>query len=60
MPNIFAVGDMAKATSGNMTFVATAIASGVTAAAFLDEDIFARSWDSPISSALLKGRIAWS
>lgn len=48
VPNVFAVGDMAKATSarGNMTFVATAIASGLTAAAFLDEDIFARSWDS--------------
>jgi thioredoxin reductase len=46
VPNVFAVGDMAKATSGNMTFVATAIASGVTAAAFLDEDIFAKSWDS--------------
>ena len=44
VPNVFAVGDMAKATSGNMTFVATAIASGVTAGAFLDEDIFARSW----------------
>lgn len=48
VPNVFAVGDMAKAASatGNMTFVATAIASGLTAAAFLDEDIFARSWDS--------------
>jgi thioredoxin reductase len=46
VPNVFAVGDMAKATDGNMAFVATAIASGVTAAAFLDEDIFARSWDS--------------
>jgi thioredoxin reductase len=46
VPNVFAVGDMARATSGNMTFVATAIASGLTAAAFLDEDIFARSWDS--------------
>lgn len=47
VPNVFAVGDMAKATTahGNMTFVATAIASGLTAAAFLDEDIFARSWD---------------
>jgi thioredoxin reductase len=46
VPRVFAVGDMAKATSasGNMTFVATAIASGLTAAAFLDEDIFARSW----------------
>lgn len=50
VPNVFAVGDMAKATSGNMTFVATAIASGVTAAAFLDEDIFARSWDSQDTS----------
>ena len=29
-----------------MTFVATAMVSGLTAAAFLDEDIFARSWDS--------------
>jgi hypothetical protein len=29
-----------------MTFVATAIASGLTAAAFLDEDIFAGSWNS--------------
>ena len=45
VPNVFAVGDMARATDGNMTFVATAIASGVTAGAFLDEDIFARSWD---------------
>jgi hypothetical protein len=38
---------MAKAASasGNMAFVATAIASGLTAAAFLDEDIFARSWE---------------
>lgn len=42
VPNVFAVGDMARATDGNMTFIATAIASGVTAAAFLDEDIFAR------------------
>ncbi|MCU1433321.1 MAG: FAD-dependent pyridine nucleotide-disulfide oxidoreductase [Pseudarthrobacter sp.] len=50
VPNVFAVGDMAKATSGNMTFVATAIASGVTAAAFLDEDIFARSWGSQDTS----------
>jgi len=48
VPNVFAVGDMAKAASatGNMTFVATAIASGLTAAAFLDEHIFATSWDS--------------
>ena len=38
VPNVFAVGDMAKATSGNMTFVATAIASGVTAGAFLGGD----------------------
>ncbi|MET0829499.1 MAG: NAD(P)/FAD-dependent oxidoreductase [Microbacterium sp.] len=47
VPNVFAVGDMARvaSASGNMTFVATAIASGLTAAAFLDEDIFARSWD---------------
>jgi thioredoxin reductase len=47
VPHVFAVGDMAKAASasGNMTFVATAIASGLTAAAFLDEDIFARSWE---------------
>ena len=45
---VFAVGDMAKAWSatGNMTFVPVAVASGVTAAAFLDEDIFARTWDS--------------
>jgi thioredoxin reductase len=52
VPHVFAVGDMAKATSarGNMTFVATAIASGLTAGAFLDEDIFARSWDSQDSS----------
>lgn len=50
--NVFAVGDMAKTTStkGNMTFVATAIASGLTAAAFLDEDIFARTWDSQDTS----------
>lgn len=48
VPNVFSVGDMAKASpaGGNMAFVATAIASGLTAAAFLDEDIFARSWDS--------------
>jgi thioredoxin reductase len=48
VPNVFAVGDMAKAMSagGKMAFVATAIASGVTAAAFLDEDIFTRSWVS--------------
>jgi thioredoxin reductase len=48
VPNVFAVGDMAKAmsASGKMAFVATAIASGVTAAAFLDEDIFTRSWVS--------------
>ena len=48
VPHVFAVGDMAKVTSasGNMTFVATAIATGLTAAAFLDEDIFAKSWDS--------------
>lgn len=48
VPNVFAVGDMAKASpgGGNMAFIATAIASGLTAAAFLDEDIFARSWDS--------------
>ncbi|WP_164200136.1 NAD(P)/FAD-dependent oxidoreductase [[Micrococcus luteus] ATCC 49442] len=46
VPNVFAVGDMAKATGGNMSFVATAIASGVTAAAFLDEDIFAGRWAS--------------
>lgn len=49
VPRVFAVGDMAKAAqaTGNMTFVAVAAASGVTAAAFLDEDIFARAWDSP-------------
>jgi thioredoxin reductase len=48
VPHVFAVGDMAKAASdsGNMTFVATAIASGLTAAAFLDEDIFATSWEN--------------
>jgi thioredoxin reductase len=48
VPHVFAVGDMAKvaSASGNMTFVATAIASGLTAAAFLDEDIFAGSWNS--------------
>jgi len=48
VPNVFAVGDMARvaSASGGMTFVATAIADGLTAAAFLDEDIFARSWDS--------------
>ena len=47
IPNVFAVGDMAKGMSatGNMTFTATAIASGLVAAAFLDEDIFARSWN---------------
>jgi len=47
VPNVLAVGDMAKAISatGNMTFVATAIASGITAAAFLDEEIFASSWN---------------
>jgi thioredoxin reductase len=48
IPHVFAVGDMARGTpaGGSMTFAATAIASGLTAAAFLDEDIFARSWDS--------------
>jgi thioredoxin reductase len=48
VPRVFAVGDMAKVASatGNMTFVATAIASGVTAAAFLDEDMFASAWNS--------------
>ncbi|MET1086671.1 MAG: NAD(P)/FAD-dependent oxidoreductase, partial [Arthrobacter sp.] len=50
VPHVFAVGDMAKSATGNMTFVATAIASGVTAAAFLDEDIFARRWDSQDNS----------
>ncbi|MGX1159807.1 thioredoxin reductase [Arthrobacter sp. SLBN-100] len=52
VPLVFAVGDMAKVgpATGNMTFVATAIASGVTAAAFLDEDIFARNWDSQDTS----------
>lgn len=51
VPRVFAVGDMAKMASatGNMTFVATAIASGVTAAAFLDEDIFAKTWDGPVT-----------
>jgi thioredoxin reductase len=46
VPRVFAVGDMARATcaTGNMTFVATAVASGMTAAAFLDEDIFTRNW----------------
>lgn len=48
VPRVFAVGDMAKVATaaGNMTFVATAVASGVTAAAFLDEDIFAKTWDT--------------
>ncbi|MDQ0824572.1 thioredoxin reductase [Arthrobacter sp. B2I5] len=48
VPRVLAVGDMAKATTAaaNMTFVATAVASGVTAAAFLDEDIFAKTWDA--------------
>lgn len=52
VPRVFAVGDMAKAGSatGNMTFVAVAVASGVTAAAFLDEDTFARTWDSQETS----------
>ena len=52
VPLVFSVGDMAKAAqaTGNMTFVATAIASGVTAAAFLDEDIFAKSWNSQDTS----------
>jgi thioredoxin reductase len=52
VPLVFAVGDMAKVApgTGNMTFVATAIASGVTAAAFLDEDIFAKQWNSQETS----------
>lgn len=47
VPRVFAVGDMARMASatGNMTFVATAIASGLAAAAFLDEDMFVRTWD---------------
>ena len=38
---------MAKATlvTGNMTFIALAITSVMTAAALLDKDILARSWD---------------
>lgn len=52
VPNVFAVGDMAKATSsGNMTFVANAVASGVTAAAFLDESIFGNSWETSCSTS---------
>lgn len=52
VPLVFAVGDMAKVApaTGNMAFVATAIASGVTAAAFLDEDIFAKNWNSQDTS----------
>jgi thioredoxin reductase len=50
VPHVFAVGDMAKPkwTSGNMTFTATAIASGLAAAAFLDEQLFATSWHSAV------------
>lgn len=46
VPRVFAVGDMARtaAAGGNM-FVSTAVAGGVAAAAFLDEDIFARAWE---------------
>ncbi|MET1085899.1 MAG: NAD(P)/FAD-dependent oxidoreductase [Arthrobacter sp.] len=48
VPRVFAVGDMSRMVSatGNMTFVATAIAGGLTAGAFLDEHIFAKTWDS--------------
>lgn len=54
VPRVFAVGDMAKTgcATGNMTFVATAVAGGVTAAAFLDEDIFAQAWQGTSAESL--------